>query len=448
MAPAVPHDEYSSGLKSSGRRTETMIVQNFFLVLDSGVIDHMVVGLIKDPKMGTTIFVLLMIYLVMIKCASSSEEGDRSSLFKKQEDYDLEDLELQPAKLLISNKPAAVKSIKTKNGDIYDCVDIKKQPAFDHPLLRNHTIQMKPSSFPVGLMVNKELLESKPSDTTGVKGKRCPPGTVLIQRTQKEEDITSMAKSQFATFQLGGLDRKYYGGYVHFGIDQPKVSSINQFSASVLWIENGPIHQLNSIQVGWTVNPRLFGDNKTRVFSYWTADGFHKTGCFNLLCPGFVQVSRKKTLGTVYDVISIYGGQQYEDDFLVYKDPNSGNWWYVTYLNGGHEAVGYWPSTLFTTLRDSASMITAGGEVYSPTSEGSPQMGKGVFPVRGDSRLAASARRLQFMDEKQLLLDPIASLLKIQTDNPACYKVELVNTPYEYWKNSILFGGPGGACGN
>ncbi|CAL5380741.1 unnamed protein product [Camellia sinensis] len=38
------------------------------------------------------------------------------------------------------NKPA-LKSIKSPDGDIIDCVHISHQPAFDHPLLKNHTIQ-------------------------------------------------------------------------------------------------------------------------------------------------------------------------------------------------------------------------------------------------------------------------------------------------------------------
>lgn len=30
---------------------------------------------------------------------------------------------------------------QSEDGDIIDCVDINKQPAFDHPLLKNHKIQ-------------------------------------------------------------------------------------------------------------------------------------------------------------------------------------------------------------------------------------------------------------------------------------------------------------------
>ncbi|XP_042478108.1 uncharacterized protein LOC122059403 isoform X2 [Macadamia integrifolia] len=386
------------------------------------------VGL-KDLKMRT-IFVLLMIYMVLCK---SVAEGDRS-LSKKDDNLDL------GLQLKLLNKPA-VKSLYTKYGDIYDCVDIKKQPAFDHPLLKNHTIQMKPSSFPTGL-IDEELLESIPSKTE-IKSIRCPPQTVLIRRTQKEDIVR--AKSQvrryprnahrlkakpgyhYATFQVEISDLKYYGAKVSLSLDQPKVSSTNQFSEAVLWVENGPIDQINSIQVGWT------------------ADGFHKTGCFNLLCPGFVQVSRVKTIGMAYELVSVYGGPKYEDHFYVFKDPKSGNWWYTGYKNGRNEPVGYWPSSLFTSLRDFANTISSGGEVYNPTNEHSFQMGNGHFPM-GNTLLASSARRLQYVDQKSILGDVHTSLLRFKVSSPKCYKAEFVKPNRVYWINSILFGGPGGAC--
>lgn len=32
--------------------------------------------------------------------------------------------------------------LQSEDGDIIDCVDIYKQPAFDHPALKNHTLQV------------------------------------------------------------------------------------------------------------------------------------------------------------------------------------------------------------------------------------------------------------------------------------------------------------------
>ncbi|KAG5110624.1 hypothetical protein JHK82_039847 [Glycine max] len=51
-----------------------------------------------------------------------------------------EDLELE-RQLELLNKPP-IKSIHTNFGYIVDCIDINKQPAFDHPLLKYHKLQV------------------------------------------------------------------------------------------------------------------------------------------------------------------------------------------------------------------------------------------------------------------------------------------------------------------
>ena len=99
------------------------------------------------------------------------------------------------------------------------------------------------------------------------------------------------------------------------------------------------------------VNPVLYGDNKTRIFTFWTVrvlifdlhastslfilflflkeylfflswlqtDSYKKIGCYNLLCPGFVQVDNRIALGACLSRISVYGGNQYELNFNVWK---------------------------------------------------------------------------------------------------------------------------------
>ena len=49
------------------------------------------------------------------------------------------------------------------------------------------------------------------------------------------------------------------------------------------------------------------------------ADGFIKTGCFNTLCPGFVQVSTKIPLGYLFNQVSTYGGKQYEIKISIFQ---------------------------------------------------------------------------------------------------------------------------------
>ncbi|KAG2681111.1 hypothetical protein I3760_11G129900 [Carya illinoinensis] len=74
---------------------------------------------------------------------------------------------------------------KHQEGDIFDCVDIYKQPAFDHPLLKNHSIQMKPNFFPER-GEDKTLPHVAKTSAVGLS-EGCPFGTVPIKRTRKED---------------------------------------------------------------------------------------------------------------------------------------------------------------------------------------------------------------------------------------------------------------------
>ncbi|KAK7823710.1 protein neprosin [Quercus suber] len=98
------------------------------------------------------------------------------------------------------NKPAVI-SFQSPDGDIIDCVPINKQPAFDHPLLKNHTIQMRPSSFPKGFSFdesngassNSKLEITQPWHLVG----RCPEGTIPIRRITEEELLRARSIANF-----------------------------------------------------------------------------------------------------------------------------------------------------------------------------------------------------------------------------------------------------------
>ncbi|RID80070.1 hypothetical protein BRARA_A02763 [Brassica rapa] len=104
------------------------------------------------------------------------------------------------------NKPA-LKSIKSEDGDIIDCVPITKQPAFDHPLLKNHTIQMRPSFVPEGGSTFTKK-EAKAITQVWHKNGVCPNNTVPIRRTKKEDilrakSIESFGKKRHKSFGKG-----------------------------------------------------------------------------------------------------------------------------------------------------------------------------------------------------------------------------------------------------
>ncbi|RZC63105.1 hypothetical protein C5167_024851 [Papaver somniferum] len=104
-------------------------------------------------------------------------------------------------------------------------------------------------------------------------------------------------------------------------------------------------------------------------------------GCYNLMCDGFVQTTSDICLGTFHEVSTLNGDQK-DASFSIHKDQSSGHWW--VQLQG--ISVGYYPSSLFTTLSKKATTITWGGEIYNGRSKGRhtlTQMGSGHFPSEG-----------------------------------------------------------------
>ncbi|CAH8392129.1 unnamed protein product [Eruca vesicaria subsp. sativa] len=92
------------------------------------------------------------------------------------------------------NKQALV-SVKSEDGDIIDCVPIHSQPAFDHPLLKNHTIQMRPSFIPesTSTYTKKKIKATQAWHKNG----RCPKNTVPIRRIKKEDILRSKSVESF-----------------------------------------------------------------------------------------------------------------------------------------------------------------------------------------------------------------------------------------------------------
>ncbi|XP_062086555.1 protein neprosin-like [Humulus lupulus] len=322
--------------------------------------------------------IILVITIVCYISYYGKAQEDTIKLSKEEE------LELEK-ELNLLNKPA-IKTIKTDNGVIYDCIDFFKQPAFDHPLLKNHSYhyKMKPSSRPKTTNENKESLG------IGLKGVGCPIGTVPIRRTTKEDLIRSKlftktySSSRFGSFtpKKPGLRRavlrtiadpskKYNGGGVVTSVYQPGVTG-SQFSSSQMSIINGP----DSIQVGWTVNPTLYGDSKTHLFAYLQAGA---TSCFNTQCPGFVIVSTQIPLDIILQPVSQRGGPTFTLSLFVYRDQANGNWWLEVGPNSTQ--VGFWPGRIFSALDTGlATYMEWGGEAYTPLGQAAAPMGSGFFP--------------------------------------------------------------------
>ncbi|KAE8806418.1 hypothetical protein D1007_17223 [Hordeum vulgare] len=299
-----------------------------------------------------------------------------------------------------------------KDGDVYDCIDVNEQPAFNHPLLKDHKIQMKPSYFPV--WTDMETLLSDSYSQVQPSSIECPTGTVPIMRTNISGSIPTHSINVFSNdWQWESAGLKYtgdaYGTRAILNVWEPKVNKRSQdYSALWLQMENGGALQTDRIGAGLRVSPSLSGDTFVRLHIAWY-DGYSRKSCVDFSCPGFVQVHRHIGPGSRIERTSIYGGQQRIVGVQIFKDPISKYWW-VSY---NKIPIGYWPSGLFEFLRDKGAIAFWGGVVEGPTAQSnSPQMGSGHFASEGFGK-AAYISNIEIADDKASAGDFHLSFAKI-----------------------------------
>ncbi|KAG2245168.1 hypothetical protein Bca52824_093018 [Brassica carinata] len=355
------------------------------------------------------------------------------------------------------NKPA-IKSFQSKHGYILDCIDIHKQLAFDHPLLKNHSIQLKPTTIPKWTRDNDTSQQSTSLPFRQEEDIICPPGTVIIKRTTLE-DLIQFQRLESLGFKPTSKDRnddppghytavaQYYalnfGGMGNINVWDPQVEP-DQYSLSSIYVQGGLKEDFESISSGWIVILTSSYAPTTlvkSVLSFYPKQT-NKKGCYNTLCPGFVQVSRKFSLGTVVRPVSRYGGKQYHLEISIYQDALTKDWWYV--LKG--EPVGYWPNPLFSYsgLAEGADNVWWGGEVFSAGKDRiSPIMGSGFVP-QDDFGKAAYINGLRVIDHVRKLIIPPAKDLVVYASSPTCYNVKTISRRGAYWSRAIFYGGPAG----
>ncbi|XP_042497668.1 uncharacterized protein LOC122076438 [Macadamia integrifolia] len=354
------------------------------------------------------------------------------------------------------NKPA-VKSIQTTYGDIFDCVDIYKQPALDHPLLRNHTIQMRPNTYPKGIKINEASSSKAPN--LALKNGGCPLGTIPIRRTQMYDMVRSTSLSKFGKkfindqsmhhYAKAEIKGQYYGARVTINLWNPRVQgtwkSWTEFSLVQMWVVAGAGNQLNTIEAGWMVYRRIFGDYHTRLFIYWTSSQTTIIKQVATICyaKDFVQVNKDIGLGGTLEPVSVYNGTQTSITLYVFQDKKDENWWLAVGSGIWVVAVGYWPKELFNFLNIKADKVAWGGEVYGESPL--PEMGSGHFPSEGYGK-AAYIKEIQIIDQSKVVrdFDLLHDQCEYFVDKPGCYLGYPVTQ--DPMGTFILFGGPGGNC--
>ncbi|XP_042396829.1 uncharacterized protein LOC121986974 [Zingiber officinale] len=302
----------------------------------------------------------------------------------------------------------------TITGDLFDCVDMYKQPAFDHPLLENHTLQVKPSSLPKGV----KLAKSKPASFYGFND-TCPSGTVLYAI-------------------IGTPPAQFYGVYAKMATYKLPDLQAGQTSTSSIYLFGDAKSPTNMIMAGWQVSPVIYETSYPRFFTYWTSDYSDKTGCFNLQCAGFVSTTNIYGPGSFIPQFSTYDGEQKYLSILITRDSKTGNWW-ITYND--ELPLGYFPKELLPKMNDYADIVQMGGQVKTPVNVPSPPMGSGHPSNEGPNR-AAYFIEIQFLDQSNnwFVLNPKSIVLGADISN--YYNIS--DNHYVDDKYVFAYGGAGG----
>ena len=225
--------------------------------------------------------------------------------------------------------------------DLFDCIPVEQQPSVR------------------GLGLSSIAAPPPPAEDASAGKSLCEAGTIPMRRIALEELMRFasldeyLRKSPVRAVKAGNYDFHKYatfkqtvdnlGGNSSINIWSPYVStSAGQvLTGSQQWYSGGYGSVLQTVEVGWHNFPNKYGDQRSRLFIYYTADDYNYTGCFNLDCSAFVQVSSAVALGGAFGGYSVAGGTQREfrAQFLLY----SGNWWLA--IDGVW--IGYYPASVF-----------------------------------------------------------------------------------------------------
>ncbi|KAK4592414.1 hypothetical protein RGQ29_016810 [Quercus rubra] len=324
------------------------------------------------------------------------------------------------------------KDYGTKFGYIVDCIDINKQLAFDHPLLKDHKIQERPH-FSKKTTKNARLSRNR-SSMIGLQQDACPSGTVPIRRTTKADLIairsmsnniypqtTKVPNEHNAVIKMRTVENHgYIGVKGSINVYNPVVKEGSSYAR--MYIMKGADENLNSITTGWMT------------------DGAQKTGCFNIRCPGFVQVDKRVYLGSAISNVSIPNGPQFEIGLSISKEED-GNWW----VTKDEINIGYFPAAIFNNFIE-AETVGWGGLAVSLPNGISPPMGSGIFPDDNYSH-TSQFRVIQYIDSSGVQDGPHENTYDTIIDSPNCYLIDFHGYIGEHEGYTFGFGGPGGDCG-
>ncbi len=223
-----------------------------------------------------------------------------------------------------------------------------------------------------------------------------------------------------------------YGGLSTISLWKPAILQGlgESFSLAQEWYSAGSGAATQTAEVGWQVYPQKYGTTKPVFFSYWTADDYVSTGCYNTDCPGYVQTGKTVAPGASFSHWGMSGTQVYAvtTGYFLYKN----RWW----LSYGDAWIGYYPASLYRGggMARASQLIQYGGETVGAGAW--PAMGSGKRPIQPD---AAFQKDIYYRGAAGRAINTHLSEQAIS--NTRCYNVSgNKHNPASYF----YFGGPGG----
>ena len=356
------------------------------------------------------------------------------------------------------------------NGEKFACVEYDRQPAVKKLAAEKHDVSVvdAPTTVPKDVAQRIAALTddqgNRPELAVQKADHECPAGTVPV-REVSVADVAAYGslKAYLTKPPPAGVGYEYaharrtianYGAASSINIWNPYVSSTGaqDHSISQMWVSRGSGGSAETVEAGWV--RRKTGD--ARLFVFTTSDGYGAADdgaidcegsttscCWNNDCA-FIQNSGTDVyLDGTFNSYSTSGGAQSESRYFLFKDDTTGDWWF----NYQGTWVGRWPRSLYDSnrIRDSASAIDFGGEVYDDVAayHTFTQMGgDGAFASGGYGH-AAYQNVLQYatVSGGNYFLNQASSLSELEP-TPTCYDASYVNSAGN-WGAYLYFGGPG-----
>jgi hypothetical protein len=153
------------------------------------------------------------------------------------------------------------------------------------------------------------------------------------------------------------------GSYANFVISKPTLGPADYHSLAEIAVQSADGRQI--VEVGWTVNRAMHGDNDPHLFVYHWVD--RQESCYNSC--GFVPYSR-----TIVPGMKLPEGVQKRFGIQYFMDGDGNGAWWIAYDS---EWVGFFPDDLWQGRFTSSGLVQWFGEVASPNARPCSEMGNG-----------------------------------------------------------------------